>query len=124
MATSNYKTHLQGEEVVLKKYFYSLRPILACFWIINEKTNPPVKFEDLLYSQMDKELIKEVEELVKTKKELLQRQPIKRNDILNNYIIDSMAYIKNEADNLKKQAVSSEELNQLFLEGLDFYDED
>ena len=32
----------------LKKYFYVLRPLMACDWILAHKTPPPVLFDSLL----------------------------------------------------------------------------
>ena len=43
MAQGNYRAYLQGEEVWYKKYFYVLRPVLACLWI--ERTLGPVPIE-------------------------------------------------------------------------------
>jgi predicted nucleotidyltransferase len=34
--------------VKIKKYFYVLRPILACMWLEKMETVPPVAFEELL----------------------------------------------------------------------------
>ena len=57
MAKSNYREYLQGENVRIKKYFYVLRPILACKWIENSNTMPPMEFEKLLEFQVnDREL--------------------------------------------------------------------
>jgi len=47
MAKGNYREYLQGEQVKVKKYFYVLRPILACFWIEKRGTMPPIEFERL-----------------------------------------------------------------------------
>lgn len=33
MAKVNFREYLKGEEVWTKKYFYVLRPVLACLWI-------------------------------------------------------------------------------------------
>jgi uncharacterized protein len=48
MATGNNREYLQGEQVRIKKYFYVLRPLLACMWIEERHESPPMKFEDLL----------------------------------------------------------------------------
>lgn len=44
-AKSNYREYLKGETVRLKKYFYVLRPLLACKWILAEGTPPPMLFK-------------------------------------------------------------------------------
>lgn len=48
MAEGNYREYLQKDSVWTKKYFYVLRPILACYWI-NERHEPiPMEFQKLL----------------------------------------------------------------------------
>lgn len=48
MAKTNYREYLKGESVRLKKYFYVLRPLLACEYIRENKKSPPMLFEELL----------------------------------------------------------------------------
>jgi len=47
MARGNYRTYLQGDTVKIKKYFYVLRPILACEWIEKHGAMPPMEFQRL-----------------------------------------------------------------------------
>ena len=46
-ARSNRKIYLLGEAVRPKKYFYALRPILACMWVLENNSPPPVIFNEL-----------------------------------------------------------------------------
>lgn len=48
MAKGNYREYLQGDQVKIKKYFYVLRPVLACEWIEKYNTMPPIKFQTLV----------------------------------------------------------------------------
>lgn len=48
MAKGNYREYLQGEQVKIKKYFYVLRPVLACQWIEKHRTMPPIEFDRLV----------------------------------------------------------------------------
>ena len=41
MAEGNYREYLRGEQVKAKKYFYVLRPLLACRWILERGTPRP-----------------------------------------------------------------------------------
>lgn len=50
MAKGNYREYLQGDHVKIKKYFYVLRPILACEWIERNNTMPPIEFQVLVDS--------------------------------------------------------------------------
>ena len=56
MAEGNFKTYLQKDLVRVKKYFYVLRPILACDWIFNKNSVPPMEFQMLVESE-----VKEIE---------------------------------------------------------------
>jgi len=49
LAKGNYREHLQGEMVRLKKYFYVLRPLLAVRWIERYGTAAPLEFASLLH---------------------------------------------------------------------------
>ncbi|NLR77697.1 nucleotidyltransferase domain-containing protein [Chitinophaga eiseniae] len=44
MATNVFTNELSGASVKLKKYFYVLRPMLACQWILAGKGVPPMEF--------------------------------------------------------------------------------
>ena len=48
IAKKNFKKYLGNEEVQLKKYFYMLRPVLACRWIADRGTPPPIEFSSLM----------------------------------------------------------------------------
>lgn len=69
MAKGNYREYLQGERVRIKKYFYVLRPILACEWIERTDTMPPIEFERLVDA-----LVPEGSELRAVISELLARK--------------------------------------------------
>ncbi|MBR1527710.1 MAG: nucleotidyltransferase domain-containing protein [Oscillospiraceae bacterium] len=46
-ARHNYHAYCEKEQVRLKKYFYVIRPLLACYWILEYQTTPPMLFSDL-----------------------------------------------------------------------------
>lgn len=46
-AKHNYHAYCEKEQVKFKKYFYVLRPLLACYWILENQTPPPMLFSDL-----------------------------------------------------------------------------
>jgi uncharacterized protein len=52
MAEGNYREYLQGDRVRLKKYFYVLRPVLACRWIEAHATMPPTEFGKTVEDQL------------------------------------------------------------------------
>ena len=66
-AKSNYREYLKGETVRLKKYFYVLRPLLACKWILAEGTPPPMLFSELMAKYLDESIIEDVLKLLDLK---------------------------------------------------------
>lgn len=47
MARKNFREHLQGDTIRLKKYLYALRPLLAVCWLDAGHGMPPMRFADL-----------------------------------------------------------------------------
>jgi len=69
MAQGNFREYLQGESVRTKKYFYVLRPILACRWIERFEKSVPMEFQKLVDETVDdKPLTEEIARLVARKK--------------------------------------------------------
>ena len=78
MAQGNYRDFLQGDTVWLKKYFYVLRPVLACLWIERGYGVVPIQFQTLVERILDEGDIKTaVQDLIRRKKagEELDRGP-------------------------------------------------
>lgn len=70
MARGNFRMYLQGERVRIKKYFYVLRPVLACEWIRRHGVMPPMEFDVLVEALIprDTELWEVIQELLARKK--------------------------------------------------------
>lgn len=66
-ANSTFLQYLQGDKVRYKKYVYALRPLLACKFIENQHSIPPVSFGELLQQKMPEELAGEINEMLKIK---------------------------------------------------------
>lgn len=96
MAEGNYRDYLKGEMVRAKKYFYVLRPILACRWILHKHTKPPMLFRDLMNSELDDSLKPAVERLLDLKMNAPEIKEIPRVDEINHYLDASIASIKEE----------------------------
>ena len=78
MAEGNYREYLRGEEIWIKKYFYVLRPVLACLWIERGYGIVPIEFSALVDRVVeDADLKVAIEDLVEHKKtgEELDRGP-------------------------------------------------
>lgn len=69
MAEGNYREYLRGQDVWLKKYFYVLRPVLACRWIEQGLGIVPMAFDALVERVVDDaSLVAAIRDLVERKK--------------------------------------------------------
>lgn len=120
MAKGNYKVYLTSEKVKIKKYFYVLRPVLACIWIENYKTMPPMEFEKLLMEQMiDKNVINEVRKLLVRKRSGEELDLEDRIEIIHNFLEEKLKYFKNYVKRMdSRKRLKEDLLNKLFRETL------
>ncbi|QSF47604.1 nucleotidyltransferase domain-containing protein [Paenibacillus tianjinensis] len=117
MARGNYRTYLQGSEVKIKKYFYVLRPLLACAWIEKYNEVPPLEFSVLV-----EELIPAGTLLRETVNNLLIRKMSgdelnlePRLEVINTYLEQQIAYFEEAASRFGPgDGVSYEVLDELF----------
>lgn len=120
MAEGNYREFLRGDMVKAKKYFYVLRPILACRWILERQTPPPMLFAELMESELPEYLNETVQQLLELKMNAPEVKMIPRIDILNDYLDRSIVEVKEQIEKLPKETVQDwDELNQLFLSVLE-----
>ena len=116
MAENNYREYLRGDMVKAKKYFYVLRPILACRWILEKGTPPPMLFSRLADSQLDPALRPEVDRLLDLKMNSPEIKEIPRVDPINDYLDKSILEIRSRIAKLPEEpAPRWDKLNALFL---------
>ncbi len=119
MANGNYREYLKGEMVKAKKYFYVLRPILACRWIIDHGTPPPMLFSELVKSELDSAVSKDVVRLLDLKMNSPETKIIPRVESLNKYLENSMEEVQTRIRQMPEDTHHDwEELNQIFLSQL------
>ncbi|MGN0475645.1 MAG: nucleotidyltransferase domain-containing protein [Acutalibacteraceae bacterium] len=119
MAARNNREFLQLAQVKLKKYFYVLRPILACKWILDKNSPPPMIFTELAAAELDDGLKPVVSELLDKKINLPEIEMIPRIDALNEYIdreIQNLRAAVAEMPEVRRQDYSR--LNEIFLQAL------
>lgn len=120
MAIGNYREYLKGDMVRVKKYFYVLRPILACQWVERNNSMAPMEFSKLLETQVEnRELKMEIENLLqrKTNGEELDIGP--SIEVINDFIEERIAYYEQyvaKYDN--KRELDAEKLDELFRDTL------
>lgn len=118
MAEGNYRTYLQKDIVRVKKYFYVLRPILACDWIKKTNTMAPMEFNQLLDSQVtDQQVKSSIQDLLvrKTSGEELDEEP--KIQILNDFLEQKLSYYNSYVKSIEQQNhPSTTRLDELFKE--------
>ncbi|MFB7139942.1 nucleotidyltransferase domain-containing protein [Gottfriedia sp. NPDC056225] len=116
MAKGNYRDYLQGQEVKIKKYFYVLRPILACMWLEKYKEIPPILFDDLLEIEgLEKGFLDEVNQLLIRKKQGDEFDLEPRKDVLNEFIENKIQFFEEYVKEIKEfSKVNMSDFNELF----------
>lgn len=116
MAEGNYREYLQRDLVRVKKYFYVLRPILACDWIQRTNTMAPMEFQTLIDSQItDPEIKAEIQNLLTRKitGEELNEEP--KIQILNDFLEQKINFYNNFVKSIEKtEQPETYHLNELF----------
>ncbi|MFH0895617.1 MAG: nucleotidyltransferase domain-containing protein [Bacteroidota bacterium] len=121
MAEGNYKVYLQKEIVRVKKYFYVLRPLLACDWIKENDTMAPMEFQILVDEMVrDKSVKNEIENLLKRKMEGVELKEEPQNKVLHCFVKEKIKYY-NEYVSLIEKPIQpdTKKLNALFKQTLD-----
>ena len=115
-ANRNYREFLKGEMVKLKKYFYVIRPLLACKWILDKKCPPPMLFSELMEAELEPYMKPIIYDLLKIKMNTPEVGEGKRIDKLNEYIDENLISLKAMIDALPEEHKTDwHRLNELFL---------
>lgn len=119
-ARKNYAEYLTGERVRYKKYFYVLRPLLACRWIEKKALPPPVPFRDLCREVLEEEMRPAVENLLAEKMRMSEGEEGERLDRINEFILRELNYYKEKTEQMADDRNTDwEDLDRLFRRILD-----
>ena len=103
----------------LKKYFYVLRPLLACRWVVNRQTPPPVLFQDLMAAELEEKLRPGVERLIEQKKRAAEGETQMHVQWLDEFLLREMNSLSEQGKALPGARESRIELlDQLFFQAL------
>ena len=103
------------DDIPLKKYFYVLRPILACRWILDKKSPPPMLFDELVSQELDDSLKILVSDLVTRKKTAPEKFFGPHIPALDSYVADNMKTIDEQIALLPcEESKDWDELNNVF----------
>jgi len=87
MAENNFREYLKEEQVWTKKYFYVLRPILACIWIERGLGVVPIEFSKLVDRVIeDATLRSEIDALLAKKRAGAELDRGLRNPVLSGFL--------------------------------------
>lgn len=115
-AKNNYREYLKGDLVRYKKYFYVLRPLLACKWILAEGTPPPMEFHVLMEKYLDADLKPDVEKLLDLKMNSPEISVGQRFDRVNDYLDRTIAELEQIVATMSDDKLYAwDELNDIFL---------
>jgi predicted nucleotidyltransferase len=114
MTRNTFEYDLQGEQVKLKRYFYALRPALACRWILEKKTVPPMEFGHLRTLVTDTAWQDAVDDLLKRKMAAEEKAFIAPVALLQQWLAHVVMESKTEADALPVLTNGTDQLDKLF----------
>lgn len=118
-AKKNCELFLRGENVRYKKYFYVLRPLLACQWIEQRHCPPPVLFSEMAESILENRMKSFVSHLLELKTKMTEAETAAHIPEIDEYIDNALIYYKSCADSLPDDRNPDwKHLNQLFLNAI------
>lgn len=122
MAKNSF-TEIEGrEEIKLKKLFYALKATLACKWILDKDSIPPIVFktmvDELDFNQMLKQRIMELVAL-KSKQNESYIHPAEHE--LNNFVKEQLTIVDVKAPSLAGRKDKHVNLDEFFRYGLKTY---
>ena len=121
MAENNNRLFLNKDIVKLKKYFYVLRPVLACKYIIKHNSPPPILFSKLVETELPDYMQSDVKQLLDVKTNMPEIKEIKRVEKINEYLENEITDIKQILNDLPSEKNKPwDNLNNIFLSALDF----
>jgi hypothetical protein len=116
MADGNFREYLKGEEVWTKKYFYVLRPVLACLWIENGFGVVPTEFHKLVDAVVTNIRLRDaIDALLTAKKSGQELRKGPRNEIISSFTEEHILRL-NGGRQRKAETSDVSALNRLFVD--------
>ncbi len=115
MAEGNFREYLKGEIVWVKKYFYVLRPILACKWIEAGYGVVPMEFEVLVDRIVTSRELKEaIKELLGRKKGGQELDKGPKIPIIAEFVEAELKRLGSKKPDMNSFRPDTEKLDELF----------
>jgi len=114
IAKGNFREYLQGEAVRLKKYFYVLRPVLACLWIERGLGVVPMAFDDLVGGVVNDSGLKDsIAMLTELKRSGAEMDSGLRIPVIHSFLEREIVRLKEVATNTRRSSASPELLAKM-----------
>ena len=116
MATGNYREYLRGDQVKIKKYFYVLRPLLACKWIEKYHSIPPLVFQELVEGVIEDPTLKQrIAELLQRKIAGVEFDLEPQIPVINQFIEAELSHLNQYVAGISATPKNpTDKLNELF----------
>lgn len=116
MGQGNWNSYFKEDIVRVKKYFYVLRPILACCWIEKTGEMAPMEFEVTLNAEIEnRKLRTAIDELLEKKKSGDELDKGNRIAIIDEFIEEKLQYYLDYIKQFDfKNSPPFEDLNKIF----------
>lgn len=114
MTVNTFENDLAGDKVRLKKYFYALRPVLACLWTVDKGTLPPMEFSKLRVIVNNDDIQQSFDKLLKQKAVVDEKYVTEPIATLHNFINESINYCKMKETNTLYKVNETATLNKFF----------
>ncbi|MEO3406379.1 nucleotidyltransferase domain-containing protein [Mucilaginibacter sp. CAU 1740] len=105
---------LQGDEMNLKRLFYALRSALACLWIVDRQSVPPMEFAKLRVIITDDAVQQAIEPLLEQKRNAVEKAAVKSVPVLKQWLTETLSYCKARIAELPSEKKQTDKLNALF----------
>lgn len=115
-AKPHIEKYLSGPKVKPKKYFYALRPVLACRWIEKYHSVPPILFDDLVTELLPDAMKPHVSALLDIKVNGPEGMGIAPIQPIHDYLVQSIQELEELVATVKEEKRNWEALNQFFIE--------
>ena len=124
LAKKKFEDIYEKKEINIKKLFYVIRPIMACKWVLEKDSIPPMNLHDIMKEiKIEDEILNEINRLIKFKHDCIESDTIIANDNLIKYLHNQIINIDTSINNINSNNNKNHKLlNDFFIDTLKKYE--